>query len=85
MKKNKNIENKRSRSNKFMLSKPYLNSTGPGEYSLPNLWTVSGQGNSKNKVNPSFSIGKRCKTPIISKEHTQDIKGKGKIKFHNYI
>lgn len=61
--------------------RPYLNSTGPGEYNLPNLWKAQGFKNSRNKQGPSFSISKRCKTPLISKNHTQDMLGRGKISF----
>ena len=57
--------------------KPYMNSTGPGDYTAPSLWGTTQVLNSKMKSSPYFSMGQRCKTPILSKEQTQDIRGKG--------
>mmetsp|Transcript_22457 Transcript_22457/g.22251 ORF Transcript_22457/g.22251 Transcript_22457/m.22251 type:complete len:123 (+) Transcript_22457:125-493(+) len=73
--KNKSCENRRAKS-VLGKTRAYLNNTGPGEYDLPNLWKLSGIGNSRNKSSPCFSIAQRCKTPILSKFHTQDIIGK---------
>ena len=56
----------------------YLNVTGPADYNLPILW---GNATSSSNMNssPFYSMAQRCKTPIISKGHTQDIKGIGKF------
>lgn len=59
--------------------KSYMNVTGPGDYNLPRLWGTLNTSSSKMRSGPFFSIAARCKTPIISKEHTQDMKGKGNL------
>lgn len=55
----------------------YLNETGPGEYEIANLWGTLNKTQSKINTGPFYSFAARCKTPIISKHHTQDLKGKG--------
>lgn len=58
----------------------YMNATGPGDYNLPTLWGSFHTSTSKMRTSPFFSMGKRCKTPVLSKGHTQDLKGKSKYK-----
>lgn len=71
---------KRRRINDFFKKgryKSYINVTGPGQYEVPQLWGKRDQKALSIKSGPFYTIGARCKTPILSKGHTQDLKGKG--------
>ena len=59
----------------------YMNITGPADYNMPAFWGTINTTTSNYKSSPFYSIGGRCKTPILSKHHTQDMKGKGKRTF----
>lgn len=73
-----NTRSRRTKSFTHARLKSYINATGPGDYDLPNLWGALKTASNYNN-GPFFSMGQRCKTPIISKKHIQDIIGKSKF------
>ena len=52
----------------------YLNSTGPGDYDLPNLWST--KSSNFGKPNVSFSMRPRVKPTYMGKEFSTDLYGK---------
>ena len=53
-----------------------MNETGPGDYEVSTVWGESlDHGNSNIKSAPLYSMRQRCKTPVISKAHVQELLG----------